>query len=297
MKIEAVNDDSLRVKLPNISPLNLPTHPSLGIEPYILSAFFGERGSGKTSLVAYILSLIGQYQQKIYWFSSTVEHDEKVKRMLEPLGDKVKYIEEFDKDTLKEVLDEMKTITDDYKQYYDICRELASLYKRVGQRKYYANMERYLLQIYERGDLPSVDWDYTHELHRVPKQPQFAIIIDDELSNPLLMSRTSKNNEFLKMVIKHRHYPYHANIFLLLQNVSSLSNVIRRNLQQWFVSGKISDNNLLRFVFEEVGQLFRNDFQFFQEAIKRANEVPYGFLFINKNNRQIRRNLNEIISI
>ena len=297
MKIEPVNDPSLGVKLPSIAPLNLPSHPSLGIDPYILAAFFGERGSGKTSLVAYILSLIGQYQKKIYWFSSTVEHDEKVKRMLEPLGDKVRYIDEFDKDTLKEVLDEMKVITDDYNEYYKVCRSLHDFYKKWGARRYHENEERILLQLYEKGDLPSIEWEYTHDLHQVPRQPQFSIIVDDELSNPLLMSRSAKNNEFLKMVIKHRHYPYHCNLFILLQNYSSLSNVIRRNVQQFFVSGKISDNNLLRFIYEEVGQLFKGDFNAFLNAVRLTSETPYGFLFINKNNKQIRRNLNEIISI
>ena len=293
MKVEKINDESLTVKLPTMQKMKLPTHPNLSMDPYILAAFFGERGSGKTSLCAYILSLIAPYQQKIFWFSSTVGHDEKVQKMLEPFADKVEYIDEFNATTLGNALDEMLEMSDDYLEHRAVCIKLAQRYKRMGAKKYYDTLENYLIHLYEIGEIKNLDLDYTHEIP--PSQPQFSIIVDDELSNPLLMARTSKNNEFLKMVIKHRHFPYYCNVFLLLQNYSSLSNVIRRNLQQFFISGAISDSNLLKFIFAEVSTLFRNDWEAYLNAIKYVSTSPHSFLFVNKNTKEIRKDLNEKI--
>ena len=293
MKTEIIEDETLKVKVPKINELNLPYPQNTGLKPYLLMGVFGERGSAKTTSVAHILSLNGKYQQRIYWFSSTVGHDEKVMKILEPLGDKVVFIEQFNKETLQEVFDEMKEISDKYLKHVKICERLNKRYKRIGAKKYYETLEDYLITLYELNEIEDLDEDYNYIVP--PYQPQFSVIVDDELSNPLLMARTSKNGEFIKFIIKHRHYPYFCNVYLLLQNYSSVSNVIRRNLQQFFISGAITDNRLMKFIFEEVGSLFKDDFQKFKELLNYVSKFPYSFLFINKSNRELRKNLDEKI--
>lgn len=282
MKTEKLN--SLKIEIPNVDYKKIESHPDLP-KFYHLSCIYGSRGQGKTAVCSNIIKLEKPYVDKIYWFSSTAEADPKIKALIG--NDKVQYIEEFNAKTLQEILDDMKQQIDDHNEEYAERKLLYKYYKKFGKID-----ENIIINLYERGLIKSIDKDFRYDYWEMKPNPVFSMVIDDELDNPLLSKRT--NNFFNRFLIKHRHYPFFCNIYILVQNYSGLNNTIRRNQQQ-IILFPTQDKRLLKFIHEEIAGFF--DFDKFTEIMRFIEQKPYSFLFIDKETKSIRRNLDEKIYI
>ena len=289
MKTERIN--ALKILNPDVKNPPVRSHPDL--PPfYHLCTVYAERGRGKTLTMSNILRLEAKYLKRIWWFSPTVEGDSKVNAILSPYLDKIQFIDKLSMDTFSAMMTEVKADIKHWKLRIKRAKAVAQLTKR---RKT-IDEEALLTHLYEMGlydfeedeDVDSLLRDDWSVIERDEK-PAFYMVIDDELDNKLLSSRL--NNPFNHFISTHRHF--FVNVAVLIQNYTSLNNIIRRNAQQ-IILYPSKDANMLKFLFQEIASLFDN-YEQFESVMKYVDEKPYAFLFIDTATKSLRRNLDEAI--
>ena len=289
MKTEKVNN--LKILNPDVKNPPIKSHPDLPAFYHLLTVY-AERGKGKTLTMSNILRLEAPYLTKIFWFSPTAEGDKKITTILAPYLDKVEFIDKLNMDNFNSMMTEVKSEIKDWKMKIKRAKAVS----QITKRKKKIDHETLLEYLYEMGlydmehdeDLNAIlrdDWEVIER----DEKPAFYMIIDDELDNKLLSSRL--NNPFNHFISTHRHF--FVNVAVLIQNYTSLNNIIRRNAQQLIIYPS-KDINMLKFLFKEIASLFDN-YEQFENIMKYVDEKPYSFLFIDTATKSLRRNLDEKI--
>ena len=278
----------IQIENPKLNEIPIPCHTELP-KFFHLTTIYGSRGSGKTLALSNIIRMEAPFNTHIYWFSPTVKNDHKVSTLLADFQDKITYIEDFNKPNFLAV---EQNIKDHINQWKNKIR-LSKLVRPLLKKGY--DMEDIFLHLIETGQIEYEDdidldiIDHTTEYLQSHK-PIFSIIIDDELDSPLLTNRVK--NPFNHFVSTHRHY--FTNLYILIQNYTSINNIIRRNAQEVLIF-PTKDLKMLEFIFKEVAGLFPNGFEQFLEIMKEIEKTPYSFLFIDSNSKQLRKGLTDLI--
>jgi len=292
MKTEIIN------KLKNLefithSDIRFPTYKTTDTNSFFFGTLFGTRGSGKTTVIFNLLEIERDIMLKgdnlVYFFSGT--KDDKVNAMIKKYPDNFIYIDGLDKDRFDEVKNTISEITEDWYAKHAAYKLIKKLVDAKFNLKIFDSEQ--IRQLEENNFYIDVDWaTYNHQ-----HPPISTIIFDDLAGNPLLNGTGKEAKYFYSFALKHRHAPYHCNLFLLAQYPKSISRAVRS--QQNFViqfNGLNTEN--LKMMFSEYSALFKHKMQNYvdvlQEIERRANR---SFMLLYYDSKKfVRMNFNEEVS-
>lgn len=289
MKTEIIN------KLKNLefithSDIRFPTYISTGTNSFFFGLLYGTRGSGKTTTIFNLLEIerdiMLSKDNRVYFFSPT--KDDKVSEMIKKYPDNFIYIDGLDRERLDDVIKTISAITEDWYSKHSAYK----LLKKLVDAKFNISILEpdQVKDLEENNFYIDVDWaNFNHQHPAIS-----TIIFDDLAGNPLLNGTGKEAKYFYSFALKHRHAPYHSNLFLLAQYPKSISRAVRS--QQNFViqfNGLNHDN--LRMMFSEYSALFKhkmdNYLDVLQEIERRADR---SFMLLYYDSKKfIRINFNE----
>ena len=261
------------------SPYTWPTYTTTGDNSFILALISGIRNAGKSTLVLNILETekkhLLQGSAKVYFVSPT--KDSKIEYFIEKYPDNFVYIDELSMKNMEEVLKDMKTRVEEWKSQYELY-ELLNKY--LNNPKTLSMDELILLSElnFLQDDTEMDKFDYTHP-------PLSSLVIDDSVGCDMICEQRSKAGKwFQKFVLKHRHFPYYCNVFILTQHIKSIAKYARTNAN-WTILFPFRDHNVLKSVFDEYSILFENNVDNFLkliEEIRLRNDHSFCSIYYDK---------------
>jgi hypothetical protein len=115
--------------------------------------------------------------------------------------------------------------------------------------------------------------------------PISTLILDDSVGVPMICEARSRDGRwFQKFVLKHRHFPYYCNVFILTQAIKQICKYFRTNCN-WTVLFPFRDFNVLKGVFDEYSALFNNDVNNFlklMDDIRARNDHSFCSIYYDK---------------
>ena len=250
------------------SPYEWPTYQTTGDNSFFLSLISGIRNAGKSTLVLNIIETEKEHllrgDSKVYFLSPT--KDAKVDYFIEKYPDNFEYIDELTKENVEEVLEKIKGRVEEWKsqkEAYDILdkylRNPQSLtMDEIGfleEFAYFTNDKKL-----EKGK-----FNFKHP-------PISSMIIDDSVGNDLICEQRSRHGKwFQKFILRHRHHPYHCNIFILSQHIKSIAKYFRTNCNLVCLF-PFRDRSVLKSVFDEYSVLFNGNLQAFLDLMDELRE-------------------------
>lgn len=261
------------------SPYTWPTYTTTGDNSFILALISGIRNAGKSTLVLNILETekkhLLQGSAKVYFVSPT--KDSKIEYFIEKYPDNFVYIDELSMKNMEEVLKDMKTRVEEWKSQYELY-ELLNKY--LNNPKTLSMDELILLSElnFLQDDTEMDKFDYTHP-------PLSSLIIDDSVGCDMICEPRSKAGKwFQKFVLKHRHFPYYCNVFILTQHIKAIAKYFRTNAN-WTILFPFRDHSVLKSVFDEYSILFENNLDNFLnllEEIRLRNDHSFCSIYYDK---------------
>lgn len=239
----------------------------------------GTRGYGKSYSTLQLLDNIKNDYQKIYVISPTLESDVKQKYKFKSLENthKVKYYEEFDEDTIDDILFDINEDINLFKKFYKF-KKIMKKYNTKGVDSL-TDEELHELLPYLIDDTDKLDMDYIlmafPEYVKLEHPPMSYVYCDDAFGSKLLTNGRSSN--FINFYIKHRHL--YASISLLVQSIAYLPRAIRTNSILFTVFPTKSKKDL-KILYEETANVFPSENDFL-DLMKLVENEEYGFLFID----------------
>jgi hypothetical protein len=267
------NDEFTFPKNPDMPPKN---------GTFFSHLMVGTRGYGKTYSTLQLVDNIIHNYQKIYVISPTLNSDVKQKYKFKSLENshKVQYYEDFNEDTIDEILFDLKEDIETFKKFYKF-KKIMKKYNSQGVDSL-TDEELHQLLPYLIDDTDELDIEYI--LNTFPDYvkkdhpPMSYVFIDDAFGSKLLTNGRSSN--FIQFYIKHRHL--YASISLLVQSIAHLPRAIRTNSILFTVFPTKSKKDL-KILYEETANVFpsENDFK---DIMKLVESEDFGFLFIDASN-------------
>ena len=211
---------------------------------------------------------------KVYFISPT--KDAKVDYFIETYPDNFVYVDELTKENLEKVIKAIKDRVEEWKEKYEFFELL---------NKYLNNSKE--LTFEELDFLETMDYfqDENIEKFNFDHPPISQIILDDSVGVPMICEARSKDGRwFQKFVLKHRHHPYHCNVFILTQHIKSICKYFRTNAN-WTVLFPFRDFNVLKGVFDEYSILFNNNIDNFlklMDEIRLRNDHSFCSIYYDK---------------
>lgn len=242
----------------------------------------GTRGYGKTYSTLQLVDNIIHNYQKIYVISPTLNSDVKQKYKFKSLENshKVQYYEDFNEDTIDEILFDLNEDINLFKKFYKF-KKIMKKYNSYGVDSL-TDEELQELLPYLVEDTDKLDMEYIlmsfPEVVKKDHPPMSYVFIDDAFGSKLLTNGRSSN--FIQFYIKHRHL--YASISLLVQSIAHLPRAIRTNSILFTVFPTKSKKDL-KILYEETANVFpsENDFK---DVMKLVESEDFGFLFIDASN-------------
>jgi len=287
MKLVKLN--GIRVNLPNSKGgYTFKKYNITGSSDFLFGLLFGIKNSGKTVCVLNYLihePHLLQGQNKVYFFSPTF--DAKLSNFRDKHPDNFIWVEDFNVKTFTDVV---ATIKEEIKKWKEnrLLLDVFELYLK-DKKKIDIEMIELLEENNYLQDFPFETFSYDH--------PNITtMIIDDNLGNPLISSRSKDAQIFTKFCISHRHV--FTNIFILSQYPKLINKVLRANsniINIW----PLKDNSVLKSIFEEFASLFKGDINKFLEVMKVIEDRhDHSFATIYYDKEQwVRINFNELVVI
>jgi hypothetical protein len=287
MKLVKLN--GIRVNLPNSKGgYTFKKYNITGSSDFLFGLLFGIKNSGKTVCVLNYLihePHLLQGQNKVYFFSPTF--DAKLSNFRDKHPDNFIWVEDFNVKTFTDVV---ATIKEEIKKWKEnrLLLDVFELYLK-DKKKLDIEMIELLEENNYLQDFPFETFSYDH--------PNITtMIIDDNLGNPLISSRSKDAQIFTKFCISHRHV--FTNIFILSQYPKLINKVLRANsniINIW----PLKDNSVLKSIFEEFASLFKGDINKFLEVMKVIEDRhDHSFATIYYDKEQwVRINFNELVLI
>jgi hypothetical protein len=271
------------------SPYVYPTYKTTGDNSFILSLISGVRNAGKSTLVLNILEtdkdIFLKGDNKVYFISPT--KDQKIEYFIDKYPNNFEYIDELSKENMEDVLKQIKGKNEEYKTRLEVYKLL---------EKYLKNPKTITLEEYDI--LQENEFfleDKELESFNMTHPPIHTICIDDSVGCDMICEQRSRDGKyFQKFVLKHRHFPYHCNLFIMSQHIKSIAKYFRCNCS-WIILFPFRDHNVLKSVFDEYSVLFNNDLQSFLKIMDEIrNRQNHSFLSIYYDKIQyVRINFNE----
>lgn len=261
------------------SPYTYPTYTTTGDNSFILALISGIRNAGKSTLVLNILETekkhLLQGSSKVYFVSPT--KDTKIEYFIEKYPENFVYIDELSMKNMEEVLNDMKSRVEEWKSQYEVY-ELLNKYLNNPDS---LSMDEMILLTelnFLQDDKEMEKFDFTHP-------PLSSLVIDDSVGCDMICEPRSKAGKwFQKFVLKHRHFPYYCNVFILTQHIKSIAKYFRCNAN-WTILFPFRDHSVLKSVFDEYSILFENNLDNFLnliEEIRQRNDHSFCSIYYDK---------------
>lgn len=292
MKSEIINKlENLPIK--TTSTIKWPVYNISTTNNFYFGLIYGTRGAGKTTvlfnLLEYERDIVLSGENKVYFFSPT--RDDKVDDMIKKYPDNFVYIDGLDRERLDDVLQTIGAIVEDWYEKMEIYKLLKKL---VSSKFNLKTLEPNELEKLEKGNFyTEIDWSNFNYNH----PPVSSIIFDDLAGNPLLNGNGKDAKYFYSFALKHRHRPYHTNLFLLSQYPKAISRPVRSQANLIIQFNGLNHENL-KMMFSEYSALFKHNMKNYidvlQEIEKRENRSFLLLFFDSK--KFVRINFNELIT-
>jgi len=261
------------------NPYTWPSYQTTGDNSFILALISGVRNAGKSTLALNIIETEKKHllegSSKVYFISPT--RDAKVDYFIEKYPDNFEYVDELNMKNMEQVLKDMSGRVEEWKDKFDAYKLLD---KYLRKPKSLTMEEMSILEemdFFEHDD-ELKDFDGTHP-------PLNSLIIDDSVGNEMICEARSKQGKwFQKFVLRHRHFPYHCNIFILSQHIKSICKYFRTNCN-WVCLFPFRDHNVLKSVFDEYSVLFNNDIANFlkiMDDIRKRDDHSFLSIYYDK---------------
>jgi hypothetical protein len=285
LKIEHLNGlENKHLKVTQSQPREVPEGmPKLSF----LMNVVGSRGSGKTNAV---INLVKMYDKchsfdKLYLFSPTY-HNEPKNKLYHEGSYKMKVYTTYSDDIFREVLEEIKTDIDEYKEYLR-KKKLYEKFLKIKRIEELTPEEIIELDI-DNWEEPTTEWKHG--------MPTSLLIFDDLVGNKDLY-RADGKGIFYNFVILHRH---------LLTSVIFLSQVVKNGVPRQIrnnLSSLILFSNKSESIKKELAEEFSSFCkpEKFIEMWDFACQEPHEFFMIDmdasgKNKKyRFRRNFDTLI--
>lgn len=257
----------------------------------ILALIAGVRNAGKTTVALNIIELEKKHllegDAMVYFISPT--KDAKVEYFIEKFPDNFEYYDELSRENMETILNKIKERVENWKSKYDLLK-LLKQYLTNPKKLTFEEMELLEEMDYLQDDDEMENFRYEHPCLS-------TLIIDDSIGNDMICeARSIQGRWFQKFALKHRHFPYYCNIFILTQHIKSCCKYFRTNAN-WTILFPFRDHNVLKSVFDEYSVLFDNNidnFLKFMEDIRLKNDHSFCSIYYDKI-QYIRRGFNEEI--
>ena len=252
---------------------------------HFLQAIVGGRGQGKTTMLINEILAYNKAKcfEKIYMFSPTLFNDPKYSLIESSEGCNVKTFTSYSDDLFKDVLSEIKSDIDVYKEY----ERKKKIWDRFTKAK--------KIEIIEDEDLMELYlWDFQEPVEPFRKFPCSLLVFDDLAGNKELYRGDSKG-VFNAFVILHRHLACSC-IFLSQIYHNAVPRQIRVNIS-WWVLFKNRNKDLRKQIATELSGPI--DPEVFKELWDMACKENHDFFMVDydaKDGRfQYRRNFDELL--
>lgn len=292
MKIEVVNKLK-NMEFVTISDIKFPQYKLTGTNSFYFGLIYGTRGAGKTTTLFNLLEIEREImlsgENRVYFFSPT--KDPKVEAMIKKYPDNFVYIDGLDKGRLDEVKETIAVMVEDWYEKHAAYKLLKKLVDAKFNMKVLEPEE--LRSLEENNFYIDVDWNNFNHRH-----PNISTIIFDDLAgNPLLNGTGKDAKYFYSFALKHRHRPYHCNIFILAQYPKSISRAVRSQQNLVIQFNGLNHENL-KMMFAEYSALFKHKMSNYLEVLmeieKRADR---SFMMLYYDSKKfVRINFNEEIN-
>lgn len=261
------------------NPYKWPTYSNTTQDnSFILALISGIRNAGKSTLALNFIELEKKHllegDSKVYFVSPT--KDAKVDYFIETYPDNFVYVDELTKENLEKVIKAIKDRVEEWKEKYEFM-ELLNKYLNNSKDLTFEELD-FLenMDYFQDENIESFCWDHP---------PISTLIIDDSVGVPMICEARSKDGRwFQKFVLKHRHHPYHCNVFILTQHIKSICKYFRTNTN-WTVLFPFRDFNVLKSVFDEYSILFNNNIDNFlklMDEIRLRNDHSFCSIYYDK---------------
>jgi len=261
------------------SPYTFPTYQSTGDNSFMLALISGIRNAGKSTLVLNILETEKKHlltgNAKVYFVSPT--KDTKIDYFIDKYPDNFQYVDELSMKNMEEVLSDMKTRVEEWKAQYEVY-ELLNKYLNNPKSLTLDEITLLTELNFLQDDKEMENFDFTHP-------PISSLIIDDSVGCDMICEPRSKAGKwFQKFVLKHRHFPYYCNVFILTQHIKSIAKYFRTNAN-WTILFPFRDHSVLKSVFDEYSILFDNNVDNFlklMDEIRLRNDHSFCSIYYDK---------------
>lgn len=250
-------------------------------KPYFLSYIVGARGSGKSTALCNMWLKQYSFLTRTWLISPTIMNDPKMKETF--LGKKnVNVSMELTEQTLNDIIDEIKALISEWKEYQEI-KKLFERFIKYGEDK---------LSDADLMKLQACNFNPQNYEMAINHKPHFLIIIDDGQGSPLFAGHKT-NTEFNKFVIQHRHH--FTSLIIAVQSYKGNSSVFRQQLSH-FMLFKIRDGNKLREIYKEMEGAFKDENEFL-DLYHEATSQKHEFLYVDTDAKenQIRKNFDLVL--
>jgi hypothetical protein len=252
MKIVKVNNYKNKEIITH-NPFKFPINNISGCKDFYLSAIYGVRGAGKSTLILNMLDIekhLLQNENKVYLISPTL--DDKISLYLDKYKDNIIYYDELNITVLEKIFASIKANIDDWHFKNKLLDE-------------------------EINNLDENDYHLFNSIN-LEHPPISTLIIDDSIHSNILCSNSKDSKKFMKYFLRHRHMYCH--IFLLSQHCKSVLKSYRTN-SNLIIFYPFRDGNIYKQMFDEYSGMFDsnyNNFLAIMEKIEKRNN--HSFLLI-----------------
>lgn len=250
-------------------------------EPYAICAFIAKKKSGKTTLEYNMLRDCIKPGMNVYIFASTKDHDPIYGKMVELCEKKKCNVKLFN-----HFIDQEQGVNylEAFQQAKDLEAEANEAPKSIETDDIDFPAEARLIKS------ASAPKEKTKKKKRKSKWqlPETIIIIDD-------LSSSLRDKTLTYLLTRNRHYK--CKIFISMHSVVNLEPKAMEMLDNIVLFGNQSDDRVQETA-NKLGLHFPEDKRGKSHLINlyhKATDEPYSFLFIDRNNNQYRKNLNQII--
>jgi hypothetical protein len=177
------------------------------------------RGAGKTNAWINMLRKYDNETQtfdRVYLITASVHNDPKYQLLQKHTFFKLQLFDEFDDGVFHEIVDDIETNIEDYKQYLEDKKLYAKFIKCQNINKFTPD-EIFRL---EKLEFEPPETEFVHGF------PQHLVIFDDMMSNPFVYPNNIRGNLLTRFTILHRHKNCG-----LWHSVQSWKNVLHRSVR------------------------------------------------------------------
>jgi hypothetical protein len=299
--IQEIKLNTVSNKLPTINKKSPPRSINPDLTPcYFSACFVGAKNSGKSyGLCTFIKNYQdnpikdhdgNSLQTRIILFAPTANSDANpVYKTLKNLDEDdiiLQYSDDILLDKIESIKQDKEDI-EDYRHYLKVWKKFMKIDENINLLLPDELLILSKFDFREPKDIPKPKYNHP---------PVVFMILDDLIGNNDVFKR---NNSLIgNITIRHRHLG--INLIFTTQNPKSIPNIVRNNIDIWFLYKFANIKMVLEKIYEEVSNIITEDE--FEELYKHATLEPYNALVIDTHpqtdkDKRLRKNFDTILTI